>query len=250
MKQNANITIQLQRFADERACLEFLLAHHWGGKSLCPDCRTSKGRLHATRRVWTCACCGGQYSVVKGTAFEGSKKPLTTWFLAIHLFLNSNGSLTASELQFLADLGSYQTALVWMRKLRQGAARLFEAEARVPEGMAAQIRMAMPEKVAAKSCTPLIREFLDQLRVLCPVQIQSSVRWRVSLAAWSSSLAHRRGRASSFPERVGELGFHLMWQPRHQLSHLLGALAPWSPENAGAPLDIRLNFANIQAEQS
>lgn len=232
MRQRATITAQLRQFADDRACLEYLLVRHWGGKSLCSDCPTSRGRLHATRRVWTCASCGQQYSVVKGTIFEGSKKSLTTWFLAIHLFLGSNGSLTASELKFLADLGSYQTAWTWLKKLRQGAARLFEVEAGVPEGEAARVRAAMPEQTAARSCTPLIQQFLNQLRVLCPTQIRKMARWRACLVAWSGSPGHRRARVSSFLERAGELGFQLTHQPGHQLGPLLETLAPWGLERA------------------
>jgi len=71
------------------------------------------------RHLNECLECGRQFSISTGTAFDGTHVPLTKWFFAIALMLNSHGSVTARQMQ--RDMRvSYQTA--WYLRHRIKAA--------------------------------------------------------------------------------------------------------------------------------
>ena len=59
---------------------------------------------------------GRQVSVIAGTIFEQSKKPLVLWFRAIFEVTASKQGVSAAELQRKLGLGSYQTAWSWLTK--------------------------------------------------------------------------------------------------------------------------------------
>ena len=54
-----------------------------------------------------------------GTVFEGTRKPLRTWFLAMWFVTNEKLGGSALGLKRLLGLGSYQTAWAWLHKLRR-----------------------------------------------------------------------------------------------------------------------------------
>lgn len=58
-----------------------------------------------------------------GTVFEGTRKPLRTWFLAMWFVTNEKLGGSALGLQRLLGLGSYQTAWSWLHKLRRAMVR-------------------------------------------------------------------------------------------------------------------------------
>ena len=60
-----------------------------------------------------------QESLIAGTMFQQTKKPLREWFLAIFYVSASKGGVSAAELQRLLGMGSYQTAWSWLHKIRQ-----------------------------------------------------------------------------------------------------------------------------------
>lgn len=58
-----------------------------------------------------------------GTIFENTRKPLTLWFRAIWYVTSQKNSTSASNLQQILGLHSYQTAWTWMHKLRRAMVR-------------------------------------------------------------------------------------------------------------------------------
>ena len=68
--------------------------------------------------MWQCASCRHQCSLRAGTVFDGTKLPLTTWFLALYLLGQSKTNLSALEL--MRHLGvCYRTAWRLKHKLMQ-----------------------------------------------------------------------------------------------------------------------------------
>jgi hypothetical protein len=73
--------------------------------------------------VYECAGCGRQVSVIAGTIFEQSKKPLVLCFRAIFEVTASKQGVSAAELQRKLGFGSYQTAWSWLTKIRTAMVR-------------------------------------------------------------------------------------------------------------------------------
>src|SRR3546814_16312018 len=64
-----------------------LFRSRWPEGFRCPRCA---GTVHCvlrdgTRKVFQCSACRHQASLIAGTLLQGTKLPLTTWFLAIYL---------------------------------------------------------------------------------------------------------------------------------------------------------------------
>jgi transposase-like protein len=111
-----------ERFSSEEACWEYLRTLRWPEGYVCSRCGGRKA--WTTRRgVMVCARCGSQSSVIAGTIFQDTHKPLTTWFRAIWWLTNQKGGASALGLQRLLGLGSYRTAWSWLHKLRRAMVR-------------------------------------------------------------------------------------------------------------------------------
>lgn len=61
--------------------------------------------------------------MIAGTIFEGTRKPLKTWFLAMWFVTSQKLGTNALGLQRILGLGSYQTAWAWLHKLRRAMVR-------------------------------------------------------------------------------------------------------------------------------
>jgi transposase-like protein len=58
-----------------------------------------------------------------GTIFQGTHKPLTTWFRAMWWVTSQKNGASALGLQRVLGLGSYRTAWAWLHKLRRAMVR-------------------------------------------------------------------------------------------------------------------------------
>jgi len=108
-----------QRFSDETACAQYLIATRWPDGFVCPGCGGGKAWRLETR-AWTfeCANCGRQTSVTAGTIMHHSKLPLTAWFWAAYLMATHSNGISALQLQRQLAFGSYKTAWLLCAKLR------------------------------------------------------------------------------------------------------------------------------------
>lgn len=127
MAQN---TVQYQRglsmpeffgtYGSVEQCEAVVRGWRWPEGFRCPRCG---GNWHSEfrrqdRLYFQCSGCRYQCSLVSGTVFEGSKLPLPTWFLAMHLMTQAKNNVSALELK--RHLGvSYPTAWLLKHKLMQ-----------------------------------------------------------------------------------------------------------------------------------
>ena len=107
------------RFVDERQCREYLARLKWPQGFRCARCGVGAAYFLPSKRVvYECIGCRRQVSVIAGTIFEQSKKPLALWFRAIFEVTASKQGISAAELQRKLGLGGYQTAWSWLQKIR------------------------------------------------------------------------------------------------------------------------------------
>ncbi len=107
----------------EVQCEEALEAARWPNGCRCPRCNGADHYVvrDGIRKVFQCNVCRHQVSLIAGTIFQGTKLPLTTWFLAIYLISQAKTGLSALALK--RQLGvSYPTAWLLHHKLMQAMA--------------------------------------------------------------------------------------------------------------------------------
>lgn len=105
------------RFATEQDCLTYLFQLRWVKGFSCPkcgfgDCWTVNSKLY------TCKACRHQASVLAGTIFQDTRKPLKDWFVAIWWVTTQKYGASAEGLQRILGIKSYQTAWTWLHKIR------------------------------------------------------------------------------------------------------------------------------------
>ena len=113
----------LQQYGTELQCEAALEKARWPDGFRCPRCDGAAYYvLHGTRRkLFQCAACRHQSSLIAGTLFQGTKLSLTVWFLAIYLISQAKTGLSALALK--RQLGvSYPTAWLIHHKLMQAMA--------------------------------------------------------------------------------------------------------------------------------
>ncbi|MCK4729458.1 MAG: IS1595 family transposase [Desulfobacterales bacterium] len=111
-----------ERFGTEAACREYLFQFRWPEGFRCPQCGYQRAWL-GNRGVYECASCGLQTSVIVGTIFQDTKKPLRLWFRAMWHITSQKYGANALGLQRVLGLGSYHTAWNWLHKLRRAMVR-------------------------------------------------------------------------------------------------------------------------------
>jgi transposase-like protein len=110
-------------FPDEDACKTYLQTRRWPDGIHCPRCGSEV--THAVKSMpfkWQCYACaphsGYRFSVITGTIFENTNKPLREWFRVVHLMLASKKGMSALQIQRLMGFGSYETAWSMCHKIR------------------------------------------------------------------------------------------------------------------------------------
>jgi transposase-like protein len=91
------------------------------GEPVCPHCGCLGVYNYKARPVFKCKACDHQFSVTSGTIFASRKLPISTYLLAIAIFVN--GAKGHSALQLSRDLDcQYKTAYVMAHKIREAMA--------------------------------------------------------------------------------------------------------------------------------
>lgn len=109
-------------FASEAACIAYITKLRWPKGFRCPSCDNPKG-WSTSRGSIRCSKCQLQTSPTAGTIFEGTRKPLRTWFQAIWYVTSQKFGGNALGLKRVLGLGSYQTAWTWLHKMRRAMVR-------------------------------------------------------------------------------------------------------------------------------
>jgi len=106
------------RFSTEESCRDYLYQLRWPDGFHCPNCHFEKAWPIGST-LFQCARCDYQISVIAGTIFHGTHKPLTLWFRAIWWLTGQKNGASALGLKRILGLGSYRTAWAWLHNLRR-----------------------------------------------------------------------------------------------------------------------------------
>ena len=127
------------RVTTEAEAYKFLEELRWpDGEPVCPHCgvkrqhyflnpengaarKTRTGSM-SQRRVWKCAACRKQFSVLTGTIFHGSKIPVRTWVFVVFEMCASKNGVSAREIERKYDL-TPKTAWFMMHRIREAMKR-------------------------------------------------------------------------------------------------------------------------------
>ncbi|HMH17208.1 MAG TPA: IS1595 family transposase [Burkholderiales bacterium] len=112
-----------QLFPDEDHCKAYLTRNRWpDGVIRCPRCGNDKvWELPSRAHHWQCKQCaeqGYRFSVLVGTIFENTNKPLRDWFRVMHMMLTSKKGISALQIYRVMGFGSYNTAHLMCSKIR------------------------------------------------------------------------------------------------------------------------------------
>ena len=110
----------IQRFGTEGPCAAALETARWPGGLHRPQCDGTQHSVleNGSRKTFQCSYCRHQTSLNAGTLFQGTRLPLTTWFLALYLIRQAKTVLSA--LALMRQLGvTYPTVRCIHHKLIQ-----------------------------------------------------------------------------------------------------------------------------------
>ncbi len=113
----------LKDYGTEAQCEQALEVVRWPEGFRCSRCDSAAHYMvrDGSRKVFQCKTCRHQTSLIAGTVIQGTKLPLTVWFLAIYLISQAKTGL--SSLALKRQLGvSYPTAWLMHHKLMQAMA--------------------------------------------------------------------------------------------------------------------------------
>jgi len=107
---------------DDDAPKAYLKARRWPHGVRCPRCgNPAVYDLPSRKWHWQCEKCapdGYRFSVIAGTIFENTNKPLRQWFKVVHLMTTSKKGISSLQIQRQLGFGSYETALNMTHKIR------------------------------------------------------------------------------------------------------------------------------------
>lgn len=113
----------IQRYGTEAKCYRALYKWRWPQGFRCPVCGgRARSRFRRGQAIYyQCRGCRHQTTLTAGTLFEGTKLPLRTWMLAMHLLTSTKTNLAALEL--MRHLGvNYKSAWRLKHKIMQAMA--------------------------------------------------------------------------------------------------------------------------------
>jgi len=124
MKREYPMTLEEfeNRFNTEQSCRDYLFLLRWPNGFICPKCGDTKA-WEVRTVLFECSKCHYQTSVIAGTIFQDTRKPLTMWFRAIWWVTAQKNGASALGLQRILGLKSYETAWTWLHKLRTAMLR-------------------------------------------------------------------------------------------------------------------------------
>lgn len=107
-----------KQFLTEEQCRNYLYQLRWPEGFICPKCGGDKS-WKVREVLYECTKCKYQASVLAGTIFQDTRKPLQSWFTAIWWITTQKYGASAEGLQQILGLLSYETAWTWLHKIRK-----------------------------------------------------------------------------------------------------------------------------------
>jgi transposase-like protein len=108
----------VKNFLTEEQCRDYLYQLRWPDGFICPQCSGDKC-WKISSVLYECAKCHHQTSVIAGTIFQDTRKPLRSWFTAIWWITTQKYGASAEGLRQVLGLSSYETAWAWLHKIRK-----------------------------------------------------------------------------------------------------------------------------------
>jgi transposase-like protein len=112
----------LIQFPDEKSCWLYLIDIRWPDGYLCSGCNSPNYWITSNHKIH-CSSCEKELSITSGTIFQNSKKPLLLWFHIMWWVVAQKTGASANNLMDFMGFGSYQTAWLWLHKLRRAMVR-------------------------------------------------------------------------------------------------------------------------------
>jgi len=112
-----------ERFRDDAACRDYIWQLRWPDGFVCSHCKGIGEPWMMSDGLLRCRSCHGRTSLTADTVFQGTRKPLRMWFLAMWFVTSQKNGVSALGLQRVLGLGSYETAWTWLHKLRRAMVR-------------------------------------------------------------------------------------------------------------------------------
>jgi transposase-like protein len=118
-RKTLTLSTLAQRFSDEPAAWQYLESLRWPNGPICPHCgsidkshyvepktetRQTRIGTKTFRRIWWCAECRKEFSVLVGTIFEDSKIPLRKWLQAVLELCGDKNGISSCELARKLDI--------------------------------------------------------------------------------------------------------------------------------------------------
>ncbi len=117
IEQQMNLMKLMDQYHSVEACRDILEKLRWPDGVQCPRCSGKSIRHSYTRDQFDCASCGYQFSVTSGTIFHDSHLPLSKWFVAIYLMVESKKGISANQMKRTLGV-SYKTAWYLCHRIR------------------------------------------------------------------------------------------------------------------------------------
>jgi transposase-like protein len=122
----------IAKYGTQAQCEQALFAWRWPQGFVCPECGHAGWCVLTHRRLFQCNGCGRQTSVTAGNVFAGSKLPLSSWFLAMHLITQAKNGISSLELS--RQIGVSQNS-AWLMKHKLMQAMLEREQGRALRGV-------------------------------------------------------------------------------------------------------------------
>jgi len=112
----------VKNFSTEEQCRDYLFRLRWSNGFRCPKCN-GEVCWPIGDVLFECSQCKRQTSVIAGTIFQGTRRPLKSWFTAIWWITTQKNGASAEGLKQVLGLKSYETAWAWLHKIRTAMVR-------------------------------------------------------------------------------------------------------------------------------
>lgn len=132
MSDPLNLSTIDRHFSDEAEAYKLIESLRWPEGPVCPHCgsinhayylaprngeRTTRKGTVSSRRLWKCAECRKQFSVLVGTIFEDSRIPMAKWLQALYLLCAAKNGMSAHELHRMVGI-TYKSAWFMAHRIR------------------------------------------------------------------------------------------------------------------------------------
>jgi transposase-like protein len=117
MVADMNLPRLFSQYGTDEHCRMVLEKLRWPNRARCLRCDSMNVVPISTRALHRCRDCKYQFSATVGTIFNDSHLPLTKWFLATYMMVESKKSMSANQLKRTLDV-SYKTAWYLCHRIR------------------------------------------------------------------------------------------------------------------------------------